>query len=209
MGKQLLKNSFPYIILYYTFMVISFTIGTISSLIQRFIPSINFLASNIDIPYEVIGWFWVALSSVYCGGTALLNIFTTRNLEDLSSVNISMKNLKQVTVLNYAACLWYLIAKILGAEIPLEAIVAATGSCSILVVVGKKVSETIVQTESYKDEDGNGTDDKIDELLEKIRKRKESGEFVDNRNSGKDDIVEDLEDLLEKRKQKLNQPTRN
>jgi hypothetical protein len=187
-------------------MMVAMTLGGADVILTKFLPNVDIIPST-TIPFDVLGWFWVAISSIYCGGTALLNFFMSRNLHDIKGVEMSMGNLRRISRMNYFACFWFLAMKLVGADIPLEAIVSAAGACTILIVLGKKSAETAVH--AFNDSDGNGVDDEIDALVQKIEARKKSGEFVDNRKTGRDDVVEELEELVEKRKKELKQATRS
>ena len=171
-------------------MLIAYSISASSLIIRWFNPEWNFVTTAI-IPYEIIGWFWAAIASVYVGGTSLLNIFTSRNLHDLSSVEASAPSLLKVSYMNYIACVYCFFLVLIGVNIPLEAIFAAAGACTILAVAGKKVAGTAIQQEAHIEEE------EIAELEKKIYERKISGE---KDGSGKDEVLEDLEKKLQKKR---------
>jgi len=205
MAKKILTHSFPYIVSFYVLMLVAYFIGAANIILPIFIKGWDFVPST-SIPYDLVGWFWMALASVYVGGTALLNFFTSRNLNDLESVDVSHEKLHRVVIMNYAACFYCFVIKVLGVDIPLEAIVSAAGSCAVLIVLGKKASETAVQAEMH---DRDDEDDEIRRLALKLDLRKASGEFVDRNNTGKDDVIEELERRIEDRKKELGRPVRN
>jgi hypothetical protein len=175
MGKKILSYCFPYLVSYYLLMLIAYTVGVSDKVLALIAPTWSFIPS-MTIPYDLIGWFWTAVASVYCGGAALLNFFTSRNLHDLSNVELSMEKLAKISYMNYFACFYCLVIKIVGVDIPLEAIVSSAGACTVMVVVGKKAAQTGVQLSPHEDLDQNGvrdTEEHTEEEIEELRQRYE------------------------------------
>jgi hypothetical protein len=84
-----------------------------------------------------------------------------------------MPKLRKISYMNYAGCaIFFLISVISGQNIGLETIIAATGTCTLLIVAGKKGSQSIVQTNKFIDKNKDGVDDKVEELLKKLEERK-------------------------------------
>ena len=159
MDKKNNRSTFPFVIAFYVIMMISYSIGLISILINGTLSA--------EIPYEVVGWFWVAVCSIYVGGTALLNIFMSRRLCDLNSVDTCRPKLKRVAVMNYFAAVYCIVLVILGLPVPLEAIISAAGAVTVLAITGKKVSETIVESSLY-DREREELEEELEELKDKI-----------------------------------------
>ena len=196
MAKKILTQCFPYIVSYYVLMLVAYGIGASHLIIGHFLPQWTFIPST-SVPYDVIGWFWTAIASIYCGGVALLNVFTSRNLQDLSGVETSKDKLHRIATMNYFACFYCFVIKMLGVDIPLEAIVSAAGACTVLVVAGKKGSEAVIQHEEHSD------DEELAELAMKLELRRASGKFEDADGSGVDDVSEALEKRIEERKREI------
>jgi hypothetical protein len=201
MGNKLLHYSFPYVVAFFILMLVAYGVGAADVLIGHFFPQFKDFIPSTSIPFDVIGWFYAAIASVYCGGSAMLNIFTSKSLGDLKQLDVSMENLRKITYMNYVGCAFCLGVKLVGADIPIEAIVSSTGACTILIVASKKGSET--SKLAFKDEDNNGVDDVVEALMRKLDERKASGLFVDERKSGRDDVVEDLERRIAERKAQI------
>jgi hypothetical protein len=196
MAQKILNKCFPFVVSYYILMLAAYSIGATGIVLPYINHDWSFIPST-TIPYDLIGWWWMASASIYCGGVAALNLFTSRNLKDLSSVNISSKKIRKIAAMNYFAALWCFLIKMVGVDLPLEAIVSAAGSCTVLAIVGKKASESVIQTAKHLIERES------EELKRKIEERKMSGQFIDSDNDGSDDKIRELEKKLSIRTSQL------
>jgi hypothetical protein len=183
MAKKLLKYCFPYLVSFYVLMLISYGVGAIGIILPKIIPWWTFIP-NTSIPYDLIGWWYMASASIYCGGQTMLNFMTTKNLHDISKVDLGMDKLSKITYMNYFACFYCLVIKILGVDIPLEAIVSSAGACTALVVISKKGSQTTAQLSPAEDIDQDGIRDEeqygSEELLELRNKYDEKQKSLDD-----------------------------
>ena len=187
MADKISNGCFHFVVMFFVLLLISFGISGISAILTLIKVEWTFIPVA-TIPYDVIGWFWMAISSIYVGGTALLNVFTSRSLQDLSRVETSSGKLKKITYMNYFACLFCFGLVLLGVNIPLEAIVSAAGSCTILIVAGKKASVTAIQKDIY--------DEEVE--IENLKTKIHEGEIKGTCNGNMDALKKELDERIKK-----------